>query len=119
MRELTMNEFGFVSGGNVAPPPPSNQSTGSRAGGFQVGYDFRATQTIFACQAPSDTSVGPPISGLFDGTNLGSVTNPNGQGLPQPTPEASVCSSGAPTALRPTSALSVLFGLLSFSRPAC
>lgn len=117
MRELTLNEFGFVSGGNVAPPPPSNQSTGSRAGGFQVGYDFRATQTIFACQAPSDTSVGPPISGLFDGTNLGSVTNPNGQGLPAD-PSAPSDNSTFNTLGAASSRIVTFFSLLFHSRPA-
>jgi hypothetical protein len=115
MRELTMNEFGFVSGGNVAPPPsppPSNQTTGSRAGGFQVAHDFRADQTIYACQAPSDSA----ISGLFDGTNLGSVTNPSGQGLPG---DPSAPSNNSTFNTTGTSNPVVLFfSLLFHARPA-
>lgn len=45
MRDLTVSEFGFVSGGNAPrpSPPPSGQSRGSQAGGFQVAYDIRQT----------------------------------------------------------------------------
>jgi hypothetical protein len=42
MRELTINEFGFVSGGNGSTPPPPpppppdpGQGSGSRAGGWR------------------------------------------------------------------------------------
>jgi hypothetical protein len=47
MRELSVSEFGFVSGGNTAPRPSGGQSTGSRAGGFQVAYDVNQA----LCQA--------------------------------------------------------------------
>jgi hypothetical protein len=42
MRTLAMSEIGFVGGGSN-----SNQSSGSRAGGFQVAYDYRQA----TCQA--------------------------------------------------------------------
>ena len=104
MRELTMNEFGFVSGGNVAPPPPpppSNQSSASRAAGFQVAHDFRADQTIYACQAPAMGD--GPTEGFLDG----SVVDPDN------VPPSTFNTLGAST-----NPVVLLFSLLFHSRPA-
>ncbi len=48
MRELSVNEVGFVSGGNDSTPPPPppppdpGQGSGSRAGGWRVAAIFAA-----------------------------------------------------------------------------
>jgi hypothetical protein len=54
MRELSVNEVGFVSGGNSPTPPPSNQSRGSQAGGWQTVYDYRQA----ACNSITNSNSG-------------------------------------------------------------
>lgn len=108
MRELTMSEFGFVSGGNSPPPspPPSNQSTGSRAGGWSVGYDFRTgSETIYACQAPGSDTGGVDLSAITAPIVVNHPTDPGSTG-------STFNTFGA------SNPIVLFFSLLFYSKPA-